>query len=93
MEGAIGLKVVVVIGKVGIIMQDWCPRDQLQVNGGICRVRLPKGGVIIREGWVEYVLNDIGKEYANYPPPTWVKIVLVLLRALVAEARSRVTGS
>ena len=49
-------------------MQDWCPQDQLLVNGGICQVGLSKGGVIIREGWGKYVSNDIDKGYASYPP-------------------------
>jgi hypothetical protein len=49
-------------------MQDWCPRDQLLVNGGICQVGLPKGRVIIREGWGKYVSNDVGKGYVSYPP-------------------------
>ena len=67
MEGAIGLEVIIIVGRVGVNMQDWCPRDQLRVDGGICRVGLSKGGVISREGWVEYVSNDIGKGYASYP--------------------------
>jgi hypothetical protein len=47
-------------------MQDWCLQDQLQVDGAVCRVGLPKGGVISREGWVECVSNDIGKGYTSY---------------------------
>ena len=66
-EWAIGLEVVLIAVLVGVRVQDWCTRDQLRVDGGIYRVGLAKGGVINRAGWVEYVLNDIGKGYASYP--------------------------
>ena len=90
-KGAIGLKVVVIVGQVGVNMHDWCPRDQLRVDGGICQVGLPKGVVIIRKGWVEYVWNDIGKGYASYPTHARQDRP-GFLRVFVAESRSRVAG-
>ncbi len=66
MERAIFLKVKLIIGHVGAFVQDRCPQDQLRVDGGICQVGPPKRGVIGREGWVEYVLDDIREGYASY---------------------------
>ena len=42
--------------------------------------------------WVKDMSDDIGKGYTSNPPMR-VKIILVLLKALVAEARSWATGS
>ena len=66
-EGAIGLEFFVVVGRVCVRTQNRCPQDQLRVNGGICRINLPKGGVINRVSHLEYATNDIGEGYASYP--------------------------
>ena len=64
---AIGLKFFVFVGRVGVSTQDWCPRDQFQVNGAICQVNRPKGRVINCVRWVKYVSNDIEEGYTRYP--------------------------
>ncbi len=50
-EWAFGLEVFLVVVLIGVRVQDRYMRDQLQVNGGIYRFGLAKGGVIAQAGW------------------------------------------